>query len=690
MVGDSLPKVPGYRLLSQLAWPGPAARYSAVRDGADERELALTICSAELVKQTPSLATTLEALRSLNADSVERVLDHGELEAGARFFVTPRLSGRSVAELLAKDGHLDENTVATVGRQTCAGLGAAHRVGIIHGSLSPQTLWLAGGAIDDLTIVGFGLGAAPGAEQAPEQREGKTPDARSDIYALGAVMFAALCGEPPPSPLPSALTRRKDGSLVTDALAQLVLRCLAADPTERFQSAEPLAVALASLPAGHDHPTPSVATTHASALEERDPEMQPGPPPGTVLGSYRLVELLGEGGMGLVYHALHVRLGRRVALKLLRAELGGDALAVRRFFAEARAVNQICHDNIVEITDFIENPDGDNYYIMELLQGSNLAQLTRDGAIPISRTLGIGVQVCSALAAVHDAGIVHRDLKPENIFLTERGGQKDFVKLLDFGIAKLNKQDSAVSTAKTGVGMIVGTPEYMSPEQASGVAVDSRSDIYALGIILYELVAGHNPFSGDNFGELLVNRLSHTPPPPSQDLAHPVPRELDDLILHCISAVRDDRPQTIREVEQRLRTIAEAHACELERFDAEGRVSSRAKLPRRGIAAAALVLLGAGALFAARGLRHAPIASPAPVVAKPTPAPVAPTPVAPPPIAPPPVAVANDDVPTPAANDVLASRDERATGKAGHKPHGKHRAQKLDGPSRHAVIDPFK
>ena len=201
---------------------------------------------------------------------------------------------------------------------------------------------------------------------------------------------------------------------------------------------------------------------------------------GTTLGSYRLLEIIGEGGMGAVYLAEHVKLGRKVALKMLHEQYAKQPDVVRRFFAEARSVNKIFHEHIVEITDFVENERGANYYIMEYLKGLPLTDLVeREGALPLSRSVGVVVQVCSALSAVHAAGIVHRDLKPDNIFLIERAGQQDFVKLLDFGIAKLLDTDGqTINLQTTAAGMIMGTPEYMSPEQARGKSVDYRTDIY--------------------------------------------------------------------------------------------------------------------------------------------------------------------------------------------------------------------
>ena len=300
--------------------------------------------------------------------------------------------------------------------------------------------------------------------------------------------------------------------------------------------------------------------------------------PGTVLGSYRLIEVLGEGGMGVVYLAEHMRLGRRVALKTLRSDFAENPQAVRRFFGEARAVNKIRHQNIVEITDFVEEAGGDNYYIMELLRGKPLSHvIDNEGVQPLARSIGIMAQVARALQAVHDAGIIHRDLKPDNVFLIERSGQPDFVKLLDFGVAKLVDTADNIGVHSTAAGAILGTPEYMSPEQASGKVVDHRTDIYSFGILLYELVTGVLPLRGANFGEMVVKHLTITAVPPSrvQHLPHVVPPELEDVILACMEKEENGRPDRIDIVADQLEAIAEANGWELPTYTAVPRVSAK-------------------------------------------------------------------------------------------------------------------
>jgi serine/threonine-protein kinase len=287
---------------------------------------------------------------------------------------------------------------------------------------------------------------------------------------------------------------------------------------------------------------------------------------GTLMGAYSIIKLLGEGGMGRVYLAEHTRLGRKVAIKALRSDHTRNPDLVRRFFHEAQSVNQINHEHIVEITDFVEE-EGGAYYIMELLKGQTLAQsITEDGALPLARLISISIQACEALGAVHEHGIVHRDLKPDNIFLTERWGQRDFVKLLDFGVAKLLELGEEQLSESTP-GAVLGTPAYMSPEQASGKEVDRRSDIYSMGVILYEMVTGRKPFRGKSYGEMVIQHLSVSPTPPSKIKNAPrVPPLIDSLIMKCLAKNPDDRPQRASELISAMVELARVEKCAIEQF----------------------------------------------------------------------------------------------------------------------------
>ena len=266
---------------------------------------------------------------------------------------------------------------------------------------------------------------------------------------------------------------------------------------------------------------------------------------GSRVNNYEIVSVLGEGGMGTVYLAVHPVMGRKAAIKLLRRELAEDQTLVARFVNEARAANAIRHPNIIDVIDVGTLPDnGLPYMMMEFLEGENLAQrLARTGTLPVSEAIDIALQTASALSAAHGKGIVHRDLKPDNLFLVPELGSpgRERVKVLDFGIAKL-RGDTSSGAVKTNSGSIMGTPPYMSPEQCRGIAedIDHRADIYALGIILFEMLCGRPPFVSPGFGELLMMHLTRPPPSP-RELNGAIPEPVEQIILRALSKKPEDR-----------------------------------------------------------------------------------------------------------------------------------------------------
>ena len=273
---------------------------------------------------------------------------------------------------------------------------------------------------------------------------------------------------------------------------------------------------------------------------------------GQTLGVYRLDELLGRGGMGYVYRAEHVKLGREVALKLLRSDYARRRDAVLRFFQEAKTVNRVRHRNIVDVTDFVELDDGTTFIIMEFLRGQSLGKWARTG-IDLPRALAVLVQICDGLGAAHAVGVIHRDLKPDNVIVVPTSDGAELVKLLDFGVAKLvNREDEDVGF-QTAAGSVIGTPAYMSPEQAGGMVVDHRSDIYSLGAIMYELFCGQPMFRGRSFGEYVRKHLTEVPqlPHQTQGGANIDPR-LESLILRCLAKDPNERFNHILELRDGL------------------------------------------------------------------------------------------------------------------------------------------
>jgi len=290
------------------------------------------------------------------------------------------------------------------------------------------------------------------------------------------------------------------------------------------------------------------------AGESRDPYI------GTTFDHrYKIEELLGEGGMGFVYRARHKVIDKKIAVKVLRADLARDKEITERFQQEARAASSIGNAHIIDISDFGDLPDGSTYFVMEFLDGRSLANLIDSKTqVTTERICHIAAQIADGLAAAHTAGIVHRDLKPDNIFLILRGSDKDFIKILDFGIAKVTNDASAKLTK---AGAVFGTPHYMSPEQAAGAPIDHRTDIYSLGVIMYEMTSGQLPFNADNFMGILTQHMYKAPVPiralvPVPDRpVHDCPPTLEAVILKCLSKKPEQRYQSMDELREDLERV---------------------------------------------------------------------------------------------------------------------------------------
>ena len=279
---------------------------------------------------------------------------------------------------------------------------------------------------------------------------------------------------------------------------------------------------------------------------------------GAAVGNYKVVAQLGSGSMGVVFLGEHQRLARRAAIKVLTPELVRDQRALQRFFTEARATSLIRHPGIVEVFDCDVDATGRAYMVMEYLEGDTLAdQLRRAGKLHWTAACLIGRQVADALASAHDKGIVHRDLKPENVFLVADGGEPTgAVKVLDFGVAKLLASDAAARLTMRGT--LIGTPEYMSPEQCGGAEVDHRADIYALGCILFEMLSGHPPFVTSSLRALVVAHRFRPAPLPGKSGSH-FPAWLGDLMARMLAKDPAQRPSSMHEVSKTLRESGAAH-----------------------------------------------------------------------------------------------------------------------------------
>jgi serine/threonine-protein kinase len=270
---------------------------------------------------------------------------------------------------------------------------------------------------------------------------------------------------------------------------------------------------------------------------------------GTVVaGRYRVTKALGAGGMGVVYRAEHVHMKKAVAVKILHKHMTAMAEVVARFEREAVAAGRIEHPNVAGATDFGRLDDGSFYLALEYIEGKSLASLLdTGGALPALRALVITRQIADGLAAAHAAGIIHRDLKPENVMLVERDGVPDWVKVLDFGIAKVPVEE-VEGQKLTQIGTIFGTPQYMSPEQGQGHPVDARADLYALGVMLYEMLAGKLPFVADDMVVLITRHITEDPPA----LSEGIHREVRDLVFELLEKEPSKRIQTTADLVKRI------------------------------------------------------------------------------------------------------------------------------------------
>lgn len=279
--------------------------------------------------------------------------------------------------------------------------------------------------------------------------------------------------------------------------------------------------------------------------------------PGDRVGNYQLIELLGEGTMGRVFRARDLDAEREVAIKIVRPEHSRNVEVLRRFFQEAEAVERVRHENIVKAIDFQQETRKSGlpraFCVMELLEGESFEHRLRRGACSLGDAVDVMAQVCDALEAAHQLGVVHRDIKPDNIFVTQRGGVLH-AKVLDFGVAKL-VQPGEHNPNATAVGAIIGTPDYMAPEQAAGRGSDHRTDIYAVGAVLFQALTGHPPHQAKAIGDLLVQIITRPAPAlPRHALSgERIPPALRELIASCLSKDPDRRPQSMRLLAHQLR-----------------------------------------------------------------------------------------------------------------------------------------
>jgi len=471
-------------------------------------------------------ADRAETLQAIQHPGLARQLEAGCLPDGRPFVVSEYLEGEDLAAHLRRTGPLTPDQLALLIPPLCSALAELRTAGILVRSLPADQVFLVGGLSRYAPkLVGPGLSDGPATDD----------DARADVAAIGQLMREATGAE-------------------AGWLEPIIGRCLESEPTDRFADPSALARALdAAQPRTQELRQRNTGTTPLLLVEEAVRERE-----GDVIGQYRLERLLGEGSMGRVFLARHVTLGRPAAIKVLRAEHAQNQNLIQRFFHEARAVNQINHEHIVEIQDFVHEPGPSGrtrvYCVMEMLDGHSLTDVLAQEHLSVARAVDMVRQMARALGAAHQLGVVHRDVKPDNLFLVRRGAERDFIKVLDFGVAKLMTPIGELPINSTVEGTIVGTPAYMAPEQANGLGADARTDQYALGCVLHQMLAGEPPFSGTSFGVLVAKVLTQPAPalPARSPAGERLPAALRTVVLRCLAKDPVDRYRDMAALEDAL------------------------------------------------------------------------------------------------------------------------------------------
>jgi serine/threonine-protein kinase len=565
----SLPRDP--EVLSELGRDGRSA-LSRVRWPERSEPVRLRVSLAEQPVDVARAVERTRALQRLAHPGLAPVLETGVLPDG-RFYALV-----ADAPLLNDAPPASIEGVVAAGVTLAGALAALHQEGFtLGGQLSAREVLAGPRPSLDVSAAGLSM---PGA--GPE----------ADVPALAQLLLQVGVAGADRGPFESTVRRTLQGAATARALEQALVELQ-----------------------GRWRARTAVSTPGQKAPGE-EPDLS-----GTVLGQYQLERILGEGAMGRVYLARHQRIGRVAAVKVLKAEHAASAELVGRFIQEATAVNTIKNEHIVEVYDFGEEPlpDGGQrvFCVMELLEGRALSDAINDGPLPLHRVVRLVRQLSLALGAAHQVGVVHRDVKPENIFLHRRPGDPEFVKVLDFGVAKLLKPLGDIPRSGTQAGVVIGTPEYMAPEQALGAETDARIDLYAAGLVLYELLAGRQPFTADTFGKMVVQITTQPPPPLPACCPHgeAIPPGLAAVVKKALEKKADDRYATARDLADALAPFEQEGSAEP--LEPELRQVLRpSPLPRVVAGVVALGVLAGLATFALSGREPAPEpAPPAPVVA---------------------------------------------------------------------------